>query len=238
MLSLRTEDAVRIRLATTDDVPALAALESEVWGRSAAGEAQLAARIRNVPRGTFLAVAPDGRACGSTSFCMLDYDAYASRGDCSWSALSGDGTASTHTPGARDLFGINLGVAPWAPRGTPTRLLGEVVREGIRARARRGLLGARMPGYHRHAASMSAQEYWTAEHRPGIPLDPELRFYRRFGMRPIRLVEGYFEDPESLNWGVIMEYSGPKLATWLVGAAGPAIAALPIDLASVLEKVI
>jgi len=79
---------------------------------------------------------------------------------------------------------------------------------------------------------MAAQEYWMAERRPGVSLDPEIRFYRRFGMTPIRLVEQYFQDPESLNWGVIMEMAVP----WPVRAIGPVIAALPIDLVAVLER--
>ncbi len=110
-------------------------------------------------------------------------------------------------------------------------LFSSVVREGIRAKARRGLLGARMPGYHRHAHRMTAPDYWLAERRPGVLLDPELRFYSNFGMRPVRLVEEYFEDPDSLNWGVIVQMQVP----WLIRVCGPLVAALPVDLLAALE---
>lgn len=231
-----TSSSVETRFAEPADLPALVALEREVWGRAAASEWQLAQRIRNVPRGNILAVAPDGRICGLTSFCCLDYASYEARGACTWKDLSGNGTASTHVPGARDLFGINLGVTSWAPRSTSLQLLGDVVREGVRARVRRALLGSRMPGFHRYANRMTAQRYWEAERRPGVPLDPELRFYREFGMRPIKLVEEYFEDPESHNWGVIVEMTGPWLVRGMIRVFGPLLAALPIDLAAVLQK--
>lgn len=229
----RPSEKARLRIATEEDVPALVALEREVWSGAAASDSQLRQRIRNVPRGNIVALAADGRICGYTSFCLLDYASYETLGHCSWDDLSGHGTASTHVRGAPDVFGINLAVAGWAPRGASIQLLGEVGREGLRMRGRRAILGARMPGFHKYTGRMTAQEYWKAERRPGVPLDPELRFYYKFGMRPIRLVEEYFEDPESLNWGVIVERKVP----WLASAMGPVIAALPIDIVAVLERI-
>lgn len=220
------------RFATLEDVPALVALEQEVWGAAAASEWQLVQRVTNVPRGNILALSADERICGLVSFCMLEYAEHESWGACSWDDLSGGGTASTDVPGARDLFGINLGVTSRAPKDTSVRLVDEAIREGIRVRVRRIILGARVPRFHRYAHRMTAEEYWKAEHRPGVPFDPELRFYHRFGMQPVKLVENYFEDPESLNWGVMVELRLPRV----VRAAGPALAALPISMLAVLEK--
>ena len=75
----------------------------------------------------------------------------------------------------------------------------------VRQRVRRGVLGARLPRYHRYADKMSAEEYAAAERKPGVALDPELRYYYSFGMKPVRLVEDYFKDPDSLDWGMIVE---------------------------------
>jgi hypothetical protein len=220
------------RFANQQDVAELAAVEREAWGDGAATEQQLSARILNVPKGNIVAVAPDGRLCGLTSFCFIDYDDYERRCACSWNDLSGFGTASTNVHGAPDLFGINLGVARWAPRDTSIQLLGEVVREGVRLGARRGILGARMPGFHKHADKMTAEEYFVAERRPGVPLDPELHYYYKFGMRPVKLVEDYFEDPDSLNWGVLVQ----MLVPLPLRVAGRFVAALPLDIVALMDR--
>lgn len=221
-----------IRQAVPSDLDAVAQLESEVWGAGGASRETLARRFENCPEGNILAVLPDDTICGYTAFCYIDYAAYEASGRCTWYDLCGDGTASTNVFGAPDLFGINLGCAPGAPKGASQSLLVEVVKSGIRRRVKRGVLGARMPRYHRFNHRMSAAEYAAAEKRPGVPLDPELRYYYEFGMRPTRLVENYFEDPESLNWGVIVEMPLPG---W-VRLLGPSLLLLPLDWDAVVDK--
>lgn len=199
-----------IRIATIEDAERIAVMEREVWqGEAALSPEKITQCIQNSPRGNIVAQAPDGRICGFVSFCFLDYAHFEAQGCCSWYHLSGDGTASTHDPSAKDLFGINLGVVSWAERGTSFLLLEAVLHEGIRSGIERYFLGSRMPGYHRRHHKMSAEEYWKAEYKPGVLLDPELRFYARLDFRPVRLVENYFNDPESLNYGVIVEYKEP-----------------------------
>jgi hypothetical protein len=221
-----------MRVATKDDVEAVAALEHEVWGDGAASAATLAQRFENCPEGNIIAVVPDGRICGYTAFCYLDYSEYESAGKCTWYDLSGDGTAATNVFGAPDLFGINLGCTHWAPKGASQSLLMEVVKSGVRRRARRGVLGARLPGYHRYAQKMTAEEYAAAERKPGVVLDPELRYYYAFGMRPTRLVENYFVDPDSKDWGMIVEMALP----WWMRVAGPTLLRLPLDWNTLIEK--
>lgn len=220
------------RVAVSSDLAEVAELERQVWGDGAANEAALAQRFSNCPEGNIVAVLPDGRICGYTAFCYLDYEAYEAEGRCTWYDLSGDGTASTNVFGAPDIFGINLGCASWAPRGASQGLLVEVVKSGIRRRVRRGVLGARLPRYHRFADKMSAAEYAKAEKRPGVALDPELRYYYDFGMKPVRLVENYFVDPESKDWGMIVEM---PLPSWL-RTLGPALLRVPLNWNAVVEK--
>lgn len=221
-----------LRIATHEDVPGVAALEEEVWGSGGASADTLAQRFGNCPEGNIVAVLPSGRICGYTAFCFLDYEHYDREGRCTWYDLSGDGTASTNVFGAPDLFGINLGCSCDAPKGASQDLLLEVVKSGVRRRVRRGILGARLPRYHRFADRMTAEEYAAAEKKPGVPLDPELRYYYAFGMKPVRLVEDYFIDPESKDWGMLVEMSLP----WWVRLSGPSLLKLPLDWNRVVEK--
>lgn len=226
----------RIRAARNDDLEQVAALEKEVWGAGAASLETLTKRFDNSPKGNYLAVTPDERICGYTAVCFLDYEEYEARNACSWYDLSGDGTASTNVDGAPDMFGINLGCTKWAPKGASQALLVQTVRCGVKRGVRRGFLGARLPRYHRYADKMTAQEYAVAEKKPGVALDPELRYYYGFGMKPTRLVEDYFVDPESLDWGMIVEMQNPFYRPAPLRLVGKALAALPIDLARVIER--
>ena len=223
-----------IRRAHEDDLQAIAELEREVWGDSGAAYDTLVQRLHNCPEGNILAILPDGRICGYTAFCYLDFTQYEAAETCSWYDLSGEGTASTNVFGAPDLFGINHGCTKHAPKGASQNLLLEVVKSGVRRRVRRGLLGARLPKYHRYADRMTPHEYAVAEKKPGVVLDPELRYYYAFGMRPKRLVEDFFADPESKDWGMIVEMPLP----WWVRAGGPTLLRLPLDWNTIVEKYI
>jgi hypothetical protein len=212
-------------------------LDVEVWESAAATTEMFEERLANAPRCTFIAEA-NGGVCGSTSFCLLDYEGFEAAGHTTWYDLTGDGTASTHDTSGKDLFGINLVVSKRAPKDTSTALLLEVVRAGVKAGVRRGLLGARLPGYHKIADQMSIDDYAWAKRDDGLPLDPQIRFYRRMGLRPIRLVKDYFVDPESLDYGMIVEMKNPFFRPAPVRAFGRMLASLPIDLAKVIDRLI
>jgi hypothetical protein len=159
------------------DVPELAAFERAAWGDAGASAEQLARRVATFGYGNIVGESLNGTVAAYSSFCFIDYDAFRSAGRTTWNDLSGNGTASTHIPDGPDLFGISLGTVSTAPQGLSTAMLTEVVRRGLLGRRRRGLLGARLPGYHRYANVMTAAQYAAAEESPGVPLDPGLRFY-------------------------------------------------------------
>lgn len=199
----------RIRRMTVADIPPVAELEAEVWGEGAATPEMLAARLRNCPEGNLLAIADSGSLQGYVSFCLIDYQEFREAGRITWYDLSADGTAATHRDDGPDLFGINLSVLRTAHAGVSSRLLEAVILYGMSRVCRRGLLGARLPGYHKRAQEMNAQEYAFATRASGRPLDPEVAIYVRAGLRPLEVVEGYFRDPESLDWGLVMEKANP-----------------------------
>ena len=206
---VRLSGPYAVRTATAEDLDALVALERTVWGEAGATREQLAARLRNVPDGNLVAVTESGIVVAYAAFCLLDYDDHVGRGSVSWYDLSGSGTADTHVPGGPDLFGISLGALPEAPPGASVAVLVEVTRVGLVLGCRRGVLGARLPGYAGHADRMSIDEYIAAEIEPGVALDPELRFYNRLGLEHLGPVKDYFEDPDSLNWGLVVQLTAP-----------------------------
>ena len=221
---VRLSGPYAVRTARVEDLDALVALEATVWGDAGATREQLAQRLANVPGGNLVAVTESGLIVAYTAFCRLDYDDHVRRGSVSWYDLSGDGTAGTHVEDGPDLFGISLGALPEAPPGASVAGLVEVTRLGLVAGCRRGILGARLPGYARHADSMSVDEYIAAEIAPGVALDPELRFYDRLGLQRLGPVKDYFRDPDSLDWGLVVMLTAP----WPVRAVGRRLARTPL----------
>ncbi len=85
-----------------------------------------------------------------------------------------------------------------------------------------------MPGYHKYADTMTAEEYVAARRPNGAVLDPELRYYQSLGLKPLSVVEDYFRDPPSCDWGVVVEFASPFRHP-LLRPLGKALAMLPID---------
>jgi hypothetical protein len=68
--------------------------------------------------------------------------------------------------------------------------------------------GGRMPGYHKHAQTLTANQY-IEKVLAGELKDPVITFLLRCGRTPVQVVENYLEDEESLNHAVLMEWRNP-----------------------------
>jgi ribosomal protein S18 acetylase RimI-like enzyme len=56
---------------------------------------------------------------------------------------------------------------------------------------------------------MSVEEYVYARTKTGRVLDPELALYLSLGMKIEKIIPNYFDDPESLNYGVLVSWANP-----------------------------
>jgi hypothetical protein len=69
-------------------------------------------------------------------------------------------------------------------------------------------LGARIPGYHKHS-HIPVTDYVFEKSKSGKPIDPELYFYLKQGFEIVKIIPEYMEDPESLNYGVLIRWINP-----------------------------
>lgn len=232
----KQRERVIIRKATHDDISGIQTVELKAWGQDeAATNDQIVSRIEAFPSGNLVAEA-DGKIVGYASFMLVDYDKFSANGDRSWYQVTDDGYVTTHDLRGKDLFGVDLSVSSNAPPMTSTLLLVEVARCGIQMGVRKGVLGSRLPLFHKYANNgMTIEEYVEAKSSSGSPLDPELRFYIREGLNMIEIIPDYFEDPLSLNYGVIMEMQNPFYnKPWEFMAK--AITHLPVDSIKLVER--
>lgn len=200
--------SIQVRRAALEDVPEIIRVENETWPPGeAATEAMFRSRIQTFPEGVYLAE-HQGRLVGVVAFERLDYDI--DNPIPTWKEATDNGTIrGSHDPNGNTIFGIDLSATPRAPHGTGTRLLYEVGRYAIYNNLKRGILGGRIPKYSEYADRMTAQEYLDAEDDQGRPLDPEVRFYKRAGLKIGKVLPGYFDDPSSLSYGVLLIWDNP-----------------------------
>jgi catechol 2,3-dioxygenase-like lactoylglutathione lyase family enzyme len=57
---------------------------------------------------------------------------------------------------------------------------------------------------------MTANEFLRAKNEEGKPLDRQVRFYTSVpGLKAVKALPDYFNDPDSLNYGVLLRWRNP-----------------------------
>jgi len=129
-----------------------------------------------------------------------------------WDEMTDKGyIKNTHNYKGDTMYGVDLSVHPvLAPWGTSEQLLYAEGRLAIRMSLKRIILGGRIPRYYKYASRMSPEQYINALHpKSNKPLDPEIQLYIKAGLRVIKILPDYMPDPESMNFGVLMEWRNP-----------------------------
>jgi hypothetical protein len=199
---------VIIRQGTPADAIAYAELQDQEWDDSmAAVVPKLAARIATFPEGVLVAE-HDGEVVGCATFIRIDdYSVDDLR---SWEDVTDNGWCSTHDPRGSTLFGVDLSVSRRAPRSTSVLIFMAGMELSMRLGVDRTVWGGRMPRYHRHAATMTPEQYLAATTSRGRHLDPEIELYSKIpGVEILGVVPEYFKDWESLNYGVMLSWRNP-----------------------------
>jgi len=186
-----------------DDVEGILLVEEEAWPEGLrATEEMFRSRIATFPQGTL--VAENGeRIVGVVVGEIVTYNENAETIP-SWREITDGGfIRRTHDPSGDTLYGVNLSVSPLAGGGASRLLLLAMRKRVIGWGLRQIALGSRIPRYHKFADRMSPEEYLAAR------LDPEVRFYQRFGVEVVRVLPDYIEDPDSCNNGVLLVWRNP-----------------------------
>jgi ribosomal protein S18 acetylase RimI-like enzyme len=150
--------AVVVRQMAREDVGAVVNLQRRVYPEDLAWSTQeLLGHIQVFPEGQLVALEGSGRVMGSASSLIIDWDDYAETAR--WSAITGQGTFSTHNPLGKTLYGADMCVDPTARRSRVGTLLYDARKQMVRKRGLKRLLtGGRIPGYAQVSAQLSPQE--------------------------------------------------------------------------------
>ena len=203
---------VRVRNTLEEDFDGVVELTGKVYPTAPPWtEVQLASHLAVFPEGQFVAV--DGRQivgmAASLTVLWDDYDI-----GTNWRDFTAGGMFTNHDPEhGRTLYAAEVMVDPSRQGSGIGSLLYAARRELVeRLGLRRIRAGARLRGYHRHAAEISAGEYAARVVR-GELRDPTLSFQIKRGFRVLAVVSGYLRhDPESLGYAAVIEWVNPAAA--------------------------
>ena len=214
------ENEIKIQQTKIDDIPKILEVEKATWGeKRAASSDMVKSRIEIFPEGTLIALV-NNNLVGFISTQIVNYDL--EHDSPSWYEITDNGfIAKTHNPHGDTLYGVNLSVHPeWQNRDVGKKLLKSVIEFGISINLKQGLLGARVPHYYKFADKIKIEDYVNIckqkvedniSLNDNIPPDPELLFYLKCGLQIVKVIPNYFEDPESLNYGVLLMMKNPYL---------------------------
>lgn len=175
---------------------------SELWWN----EEQLYQHVTLFPEGA-LCVEVSGELAGSMTGLLVDFDP--KHPEHTWEEMTDGGYIRNHNPRGNTLYVVDICVRPaYRKFGLGKWLMLAMYDVVIQKGLERLLGGGRMPGYHKHADLMSAEQYVAAVVR-GELKDPVITFLLRCGRIPVGVAANYLDDDESCNYAVLMEWSNP-----------------------------
>lgn len=208
-VNLKTfERKVRVRPLAADDYETVVELQKKCFPRMAPWSPdQFASMRERFPEGQ-IGVEYDGRLVASSSSLMVNFDLYSEWHD--WTVISDDGYIRNHDPAGDTLYGIEMMVDPEFRGMKLARRLYDVRKALCRERnLRRIIIGGRIPGYARHVAEMSAQEYLDQVLSKALH-DEVLTVHVANGFVLRGLIRDYLpSDEDSAGWATFLEWTNP-----------------------------
>lgn len=192
------------------------AVEASAWPPELqAAREKFASRLRVFPEG-FVALKIDGTIKAVTTSQRCDYNPDDTT-DHTWDDFTDSGMIEkTYNASGNALYVVSVGVAGDAQgHGLGARLVEEQKKVAEKIGVGYLFLGARIPGYASYVkqhGEISVEDYLKQTTSKGEPIDPEIRFYQRQGLRPARVISNFEPDDQSLDYGVVMVWQVPKTA--------------------------
>ncbi|MFC4769827.1 GNAT family N-acetyltransferase [Effusibacillus consociatus] len=175
---------------------------SELWWT----REQLHNHVTLFPEGA-LCVEINGEVVGSMTGLLVDFDP--DHPEHTWEEITDRGYIRNHNPNGNTLYVVDISIRPsFRKLGLGKWVMLSMYEVVVHKNLHRLLGGGRMPGYHKKAEEMTAEQYLQAVVK-GELKDPVITFLLRCGRTPVKVVANYLEDEESCNYGTLMEWKNP-----------------------------
>ncbi|WP_449619902.1 GNAT family N-acetyltransferase [Robertmurraya sp. Marseille-Q9965] len=175
---------------------------SELWWN----KEQLTNHTTLFPDGA-LCMEIDGELAGSLTGLIVNFDP--NHPQHTWDEVTDRGYIRNHQPDGNTLYIVDISVRPkFRKLGLGKLMMQAMYHLVIEKELDRLLGGGRMPGYHKFAETLSAEQYVNGVIK-GKMKDPVITFLLKCGRTPLTIVENYLDDEESHNYAVLMEWKNP-----------------------------
>lgn len=184
-------------LNSREELEKLIKLENEVWPQDlACSRENFYKRYESFKEGFLIAEDKNGNVFGSFYGIFLNYQV--GQG-INWHRDSGAGTGSTHNMSANSMFGISITSKEGSPQGSMRGIVTAWKNLATEYKKKYIYGGSRVSGFHQHSCSIEEYVKDVADKKI---FDPVLTKWLGCGMSPGGIIENYFDDPESKNYGV------------------------------------
>lgn len=170
---------------------------------------ELADHRQVFPQGQFVAIDGVSGAVAGVHFTlrlrMMDFHI-----DDSWDVLTAGGSFLDHDPQGPTLYGADIMVHPSHQHHGLAHALTDQARFLVQEERLWRMVGAsRIPGYSKHASTMSIETYVEAV-TCGTLFDPVLSIHLKDGWSIVRPIHGYLQhDEDSVGWAVVIQWINP-----------------------------
>lgn len=161
------------------------------------------------PQGQFVAIDIESEAVAGVHFTlrlrMNDFHI-----DDPWDILTAGGSFLDHLPDGPTLYGADIMVHPSHQHHGIGHALTDQARFLVQElRLWRMVGGSRLPGFSKHAATMTVEQYVEAV-LAGKMFDPVLSIHLKDGWTAVRPIHGYLQhDADSAGWAVVIQWVNP-----------------------------
>lgn len=200
----------RIRLAQPSDYEAIIEICKLVYpSEKPYTLEELEDHGRVFPQGQFVAMEHASDAVAGVHFTlrlrMADFHI-----DDPWDVLTAGGTFLDHHPDGPTLYGADIMVHPNHQHHGIAHALTDQARFLVQKERLWRMVGAsRLPGYGKHASTMSIEQYVNAV-VGGKLFDPVLSIHLKDGWTVVRPIHGYLQhDEDSAGWAGVMQWVNP-----------------------------
>jgi ribosomal protein S18 acetylase RimI-like enzyme len=167
---------------------------------------QLHHHITLFPEGA-LCIEMQGQVVGSMTAMLVDMNPYDTED--SWIETTDNGYIRNHNPNGSALYVVDVSIRPaYRKLGLGKWLMLSMYEIVVHRGLDRLLGGGRMPGYHKKANEMTAEQYLEAVTQ-GVLKDPVITFLLRCGRTPVKVITNYLDDEESCHYAALMEWRNP-----------------------------
>lgn len=200
------ERKITVRSLRMEDYDQLVELQLKCFpGMKPWSRAQIESQLAMFPEGQ-ICIEYQDRIVASSSSLILDFDLYSEWHG--WAEIADGGFIRNHTPMGNTLYGIEIMVDPEFRGMRLARRLYEARKQLARQRnLMRVILGGRIPGYGKHADTMTAREY-VDKVVYKVFIDPVLTTQLSNGFVLKRLIPNYLgSDAESRGYATFLEWT-------------------------------